>query len=306
MSETPSFSLIHDPWVECVMKDGSTSTLSLTEIFTHPADIAEVRGDSPTQDYAVLRVLLAISWRAHATNIDISPGTTFDYLDWFDERWESAKKQLADDIVLAYLNRFTERFDLRHPATPFMQVADLHTASGNTLRVSRMIPEAEHSYFTLRAGEPRESISAAEAARWVIHTHAFDYSGIKSGAVGDPRVKGGRGYPIGQGWSGLTGGTTIIGQSLAETLVLNTPPEVFENQGIDLPPWEREPDTAAPRAASFPTGPIDLATWQSRRIRLHWDGDAVTSVLVSNGDQIPEAGANVLADPMTPDRKSVV
>ncbi|MGC2927788.1 type I-E CRISPR-associated protein Cse1/CasA, partial [Enterococcus faecalis] len=55
---------------------------------------------------------------------------------------------------------------------------------------------------------------------------------------------------------------------------------------------------------SQPQGPADLATWQSRRIRLMPEGDRVVGVIVCNGDKIPDAGANVLDDPMTPYRFS--
>lgn len=185
-----------------------------------------------------------------------------------------------------------------------MQVADLVTTSTSSLPISRIIPDAEHSYFTMRTGEGRASITADEAARWLITAQAYDYSGIKPGAVGDPRVKGGRGYPIGTGWTGQTGGTVVLGRTLRETLVLNTPAVVLDPRPGDLPPWEREQDTAAERPSTTPAGPVDLATWQSRRIRLLWEGERAVSVVVCNGDRIPEAGANVLDDPMTPYRFS--
>ena len=62
------------------------------------------------------------------------------------------------------------------------------------------------------AVEGLERISWAEAARWLVHVHAFDPSGIRSGAVGDPSVKGGKGYPIGPGWTGQVGVVIVEGQ----------------------------------------------------------------------------------------------
>ena len=75
----------------------------------------------------------------------------------------------------------------------------------------------------MRAGI--SSISVAEAAQMVVHVMAYDYSGIKSGAVGDPRVKGGKGYPTGIGWAGWLGGTLLKGANLKETLLLNYVPQ---------------------------------------------------------------------------------
>src|SRR5699024_2697574 len=70
--------------------------------------------------------------------------------------------------------------------------------------------------------DPTLPIPPGEAARWLVHCMAFDISGIKSGAVGDPRVKGGKGYPIGIGWSGWLGGLYFEGDTLFQTLMLNT------------------------------------------------------------------------------------
>ncbi|MEK0371804.1 type I-E CRISPR-associated protein Cse1/CasA [Corynebacterium mastitidis] len=308
-----SFSLIDDPWIACVRTDGAQELLSLRQVFDaapegEPA-VAGLRGDSPAQDYAVLRVLLAIFWRAHSAEVRRGQAGPYKHRKWFQGAWEAARSGEADAAVLRHLEDHRARFDLLHPETPFMQVADLHTEKDSRLETRRIVPEAEDEYFTMRAGEPRGSLSFAEAARWVIYTQAYDYSGIKSGAVGDPRVKGGKGYPIGTGWTGSTGGTVIVGSTLRGTLVLNTTRDCLVNEpDVDRAVWEREPDTAAQRkpeaAAVYPTGPADLATWQSRRVRLFHDGERVTEVLVSNGDRIPDAGANIMDDPMTPYRYS--
>ena len=41
----------------------------------------------------------------------------------------------------------------------------------------------------MRAEKTLKSLSYAEAARRLVTIQAYDYSGIKSGAVGDPRVR---------------------------------------------------------------------------------------------------------------------
>ncbi|MBC3186610.1 type I-E CRISPR-associated protein Cse1/CasA [Corynebacterium sp. zg-331] len=308
-----SFSLIDDPWIACVRGGGTQELVSLRRIFSvveaGEAPVVGLRGDSPAQDYAVLRLLLAIYWRAHSEAIHRDQGEDYEHADWFEEQREVARVGEADSTVLDYLEEYRERFDLLHPQSPFMQVADLHTEKDTRLEARRIVPEAEDEYFTMRAGAARGTLAFAEAARWLIHAQAYDYSGIKSGAVGDPRVKGGRGYPIGTGWTGSTGGTVIVGATLRETLALNTTPDcLLDEAGADRTVWERDPDTPAQRRPSaeavYPTGPADLATWQSRRVRLFHDGERVTEVLVSNGDRIPEAGANIMDDPMTPYRYS--
>lgn len=308
---TGTFNLIDEPWIPCRTLDGARS-LSIREIFDGSGKALAIVGDSPTQDYAVLRVLLAIFWRAHHHEHaeELTNRRSLAQFEW-DEWWTDTRAQLnstgVDDTVLDYLATVHNRFDLLDEKNPFMQVADLHTPSNTQQEVARIIPDAEQDYFTMRTAAGRQSLSYPEAARWLIHTHAFDYSGIKSGAVGDERVKSGRGYPIGQGWAGMTGGTYVIGSNLLETLILNTPESAVIDTGKDKPVWERKQDTAAQRSKEpQPQGPADLATWQSRRVRLFVDEDRalVTRVLVSNGDQIPDAGKNVLEDPMTPYRFS--
>lgn len=318
MGQVKSFNLIEEPWIICRTDDG-TQKLSIRQVFDGSACPLAIVGDSPTQDYAVLRVLLAIFWRAHFH--DLAPKLhsrraqeNFEWDEWFLRKREELTESNTDEIVLKYLSQWCHRFDLLDTEAPFMQVAGLHTSKNTTAKVSRIIPEAEDDYFTMRTGPGRETLEFDEAARWLVHVQAYDYSGIKSGLVGDPRVKGGRGYPIGMGWAGRTGGTVVRGRILLETLLLNSTP-ICISQGTesDQPVWERDPDTVAPQelnvakpgdSVTLPKGPADLATWQSRRALLFHDGELVTAVLVGNGDRIPDAGKNVFGDPMTPYRYS--
>lgn len=299
MGTNVSFNLVDKPWVQCLMADGSSRCLSLTEVFEELEHIKCLAGDSPQQDYAVLRVLLAIFWRAHAATEEVQDCE--DFLDWWEDLLQGGTEVISEP-VFGYLQEHSARFDLLDDQAPFMQVADLATAKGEHASIQRIIPEAETEYFTMRAGSGSLSLSAAEAARWLISIHAWDYSGIKPGAVGDSRVKGGKGYPIGTGWAGFTGGVVIHGLNLAQTLLLNTPASLIsteENLDKDFPVWEREPSTAAPRTSEFPSGPCDVLTWQSRRVRLFWDEVEGTAngVLVTNGDKIEIR--NQFADPMT-------
>lgn len=321
MADRPSFDLLNEPWILCIDDHDEQQVLSIRDIFTGEYNPQKIVGDSPTQDYAVIRVLLAIFWRAHAHELQgVVSGRhgakNFDWGDWFVQTREQLVAEKTDRVVLDYLNRYEDRFDLLSPSAPFMQVADLQTKSEDSKPISYLVPEAAKDYFTMRAGAGRESLDLAEAARWLIHAQAYDYSGIKSGALGDERVKGGKGYPIGTGWTGRTGGTLVLGnEGLLETLILNTPKSAVvgsdeDSVVLDKPVWEREPDTSAqrpgshPKLGAVPQGAADLATWQGRRIRLYCEDDQVVRVLIANGDRIPDAGKNVLADPMTPYRYS--
>lgn len=295
-----AFDLTHQPWLRVLFTDGRRGVLSLREVFHQSREILRIAGETPQQDAALLRLLLVILWRAHRRADErLSGWDPEGVIEWWVETFTGASPEASQAVVQRYLDETEDRWDLMHPTHPFMQVADLHTLKGEYSPVQKLVQDSESPYFSMRAAEGLDSLDLAEAARWLVHLQAWNYSGIKSGAVGDPRVKGGRGYPIGTGWTGRTGLVVVQGRNLAETFVLNTAPDVVftDDAETDLPVWEREPDTAAPRGREHPTGPCDLLTWQSRRTRLHVAGGRVTGVLVANGDRIESQ--NTLADPMT-------
>ena len=291
-----AFSLVDEPWVRVRHTDGALGELSVREVFRQARDIERIAGETPQQDYALLRMLLVVFWRAHRQDELVQNDDADDHAEWWASQFLGEQ---ADAAVEDYLDEVTPRWDLLDPEAPFMQVADLHTLKGEHSEITKLLPDAESPYFSVRAGQELESLSFAEAARWLIHLQAWNYSGIKSGAVGDPRVTDGKGPPIGTGWSGRTGGVVLHGRTLAETLVLNTVPGLVftEDTEGDLPVWERVPDTAAPRPVERATGPADLLTWQIRRVRLFHEADRVIGALVSNGDKL--AWEDQLADPMT-------
>lgn len=300
-SSGASFSLVDEPWVRVQMTDGTLEELSVREVFRQARRIGRLSGETPQQDVALLRLLLVVYWRAHRHDPLLQNDDAEDHAEWWVGQFTGPTEDL--DAIEHYLDEIAPRWDLLDPAVPFMQVADLQTAKGAPRDVAKLIPDAESPYFSVRAGRALETLGFAEAARWLVHLQAWSYSGIKSGALGDPRVKGGKGYPIGTGWSGRAGGVVLHGHDFAETLVLNTVvPFVFtEETERDLPVWEREPDTAAPRGTERAAGPSDLLTWQIRRVRLFHDGTQVTGALVSNGDRLESQ--DELADPMTAYRR---
>lgn len=289
-----SFNLCEQPWIEVRDTEGSVRLVSLREVFSRADSIAAIAGELPTQAAAILRLLLTILRRATAGG----PAGTEVWRDW----WENG---LPLDAVSGYLDQWAERFDLRDPERPFLQVAGLATGSGNRSGLGKLIADLPdgHPFFTQRAGTGRTRLSADEAARWLVHCQAFDPSGIKTGAVGDDRVKGGRGYPIGIAPAGWLGLVIVEGANLRETLLLNFPLSEPTSPD-DLAVWERAPlGPAVERVDGEPAGPADLFTWPARRILLHWEGEVVTDVQISNGDPLaPHLLRRI--EPMTAWRRS--
>ncbi len=276
-----TFDLWSDPWIRVRRHDGTMEDLGILDVLDLSADITRLAGEIPTQDAAILRLLLAILYRA--VPVDGKGPRDKVAIDAWSEVWREGRLPMAP--IRAYADRFRERFDLTSSTSPFFQVADLRTASGRTSGLGKLVaevPDGATPMFTRRAEVT--SLSLAEAARWVVHCQAFDPSGIKSGAEGDPRVKGGKGYPIGTGWAGAIGLVILEGESLFATLMLNL--DLSLRSDDDRPVWELPPQGPQSEESRTPVGPADLLTWQIRRIRLIVDGGRVVDCLISNGDRI--------------------
>ncbi len=286
MSE-PSFDLLTEPWVPVRALDGSLHELSLRAVFAQAHELTSLGGELATTGVALLRLLLAI---LHRTVEDQGYDLARPMAHW-GGLWDAPTLPTAHTD--AYLTRYADRFDLLHAERPFLQVPDLTTARGWGGSLRALIADVPNNrqLFSTRAGAALASMGFAEAARWVVHCQAYDPSGIKSGAVGDPRVKGGKGYPIGTAWAGGVGVVVAEGRTLKDTLLLNL---VLQTRSGDPLPegdsavWERPPLTAhlEGTGSRVPRGPADLLTWPSRRLRLSHDGVRVTGVLVANGDAL--------------------
>ncbi|MDS1272256.1 type I-E CRISPR-associated protein Cse1/CasA [Lipingzhangella sp. LS1_29] len=294
-----SFDLTSEPWLPVQRLDGSMDVLSLRGVFTHAGTLRRIVGDLPTQEFALLRLLLAV---LH----DVTDGPE-DPQHWC-ELWEQGLPLAA---ITEYLDTHRERFDLVHPETPFFQVAGLHTEKGEVSSLDRLVADVPtgNRFFTMRA-RGVDRLDFAEAARWLVHAQAYDPSGIKSGQVGDDRVSNGKGYPQGVAWAGNLGAIHVEGDTLRETLLLNliaTDTDNLRADEEDRPTWRFDPPGPGPLTGAQqvfrPYGLRDLYTWQGRRIRLSADQGGVYGVLLCYGD--PLAAANMhTREPMTAWRRS--
>ncbi|WP_225637113.1 type I-E CRISPR-associated protein Cse1/CasA [Streptomyces solaniscabiei] len=289
-----SFDLTSRPWIGVLRSDGCQDELSLGQVFARAGELRRVVGDLATQEFALMRLLLAVAHDALDGAGDIE--------EWA-ELWEDPD---CFAPVQAYLEEHRGRFDLLHPVAPFLQTAGLRTAKDEVFSLNRIVADvpAGEPFFSARMPDVKR-LSFAEAARWVVHVHAYDTSGIKTGMAGDDRVKGGKVYPLGTGWAGGLGGVFVEGDTLRQTLLFNlvaADTDMLDLSPTDRPAWRREPCGPGSDGRS-PTGLRDLYTWQSRRVRLHHDTDGVHGVVLGYGD--PLASRNLHRhEPMTPWRRS--
>lgn len=285
------YNLLDEAWIDVVDHHGVESRVGVRTLLRDASDYRALAAPLGTVNFAVLRMVEAVLYRAWDSrkwrNLD-------NALEHWQEKW--GQDTLFDDAVAGYLGQWQDRFDLRDPEHPFFQVAGLHTAKGEWKSLDILFPDVGDvgDLYTMRSG--LASVDAAEAAQMLVHCMAFDFSGIKSGAVGDDRVKGGKGYPIGIGWCGWLGGTMAEGRDLRETILLNYLPHREEAGTDDLPLWEI--DGIGPGLRDDPryridpptengtTGQVELLTWPQRRLLLQWEEDSVTGVLITNGDPV--------------------
>ena len=289
--KNPEYNLLDEPWIPVRLIDGTITDVGLLELLRRTTDIADLACELPTQSIAIQRLILAIAYRV---------ATPRDARDWV-RQWDEGA---PTEQMIEYLERWRDRFYLFGGRFPFMQVADLRTAKDAVSGLEKLIADVPNGeqFFTTRHGRALACIPASEAARWLVHAQAYDPSGIRSGAVGDSQVKGGKGYPIGPAWCGHLGLVWLKGKDLDETLVLNLiPATTAELRGVDSSTdwgacsWEDpEPETSVrgdyslldpagtPKELSIPR----LLTWHSRRIRLVGDSSGVTGVVLAQGDKL--------------------
>lgn len=289
--KNPEFNLLDEAWIPVRLLDGTIADVGLLELLRRTTDIADLACELPTQSIAIQRLVLAIAYRV------APPG---DARDWA-RQWDDGA---PTERMIEYLERWRDRFYLFGGRFPFMQVADLRTAKDSVSGLEKLIADVPNGeqFFTTRHGRALACIPPSEAARWLVHAQAYDPSGIRSGAVGDSQVKGGKGYPIGPSWCGHLGLVWLKGKDLDETLVLNLiPADAAGLRGVESSTewgacsWEAaEPENAVrgdyslldpsgtPRDVSIPC----LLTWHSRRIRLVGDSSGVTGVVLAQGDKL--------------------
>ncbi|MFE9906387.1 type I-E CRISPR-associated protein Cse1/CasA [Streptomyces achromogenes] len=301
-----AFNLVREAWMPVQRLDGTVTELSLQEVFASADTLRGLVGDVPTQNPVLLRLLLAVLHDALE-----GPATQEDW----EDLWLSPVPFTA---AADYLRHHADRFELFDDKRPFFQIAGLRTAKDEVAPLSRIVadvPTGSALFSMRRPGVDR--LSFAEAARWLLHAHAFDTSGIKSAMKGDEnRSKAGKVYPLGVGSLGQLGCVFAEGATLRETLLLNLVPfeeayagsEFAERIGEDRPVWrQNEPYGPGPRGegagGADPMGLRDLYTWQSRRIRLCAAGGAVTGVVLGYGDPLLPP-APWLLEPMTGWRRS--
>ena len=263
------FNLIDEPWISVVTDyKGTTKLVGLKEFFQNAETYIDFAGDMPTQDFAVMRFILAILHTVFSRyDADGKPYEMVDlnkkmqqvenvdeedeeeYEDALMETWGSLwKTGKFPEIVIDYLESWHDRFYLFDDDYPFYQVTketiknvdvkfDDNTSDTSTVTpklINRTISESNNkdSLFSPKSKENKNILTNAQITRWLI-----TFQGI-SNASDKKSINKIKGKSI--GWIYNLGGVFISSDNLFKTLILNLVlkhPEPQYNV-IQKPCWE--------------------------------------------------------------------
>lgn len=274
------FNLIDEPWIS-VLTDykGTTKLVGLKTLFENASEYIALAGDMATQDFAVMRVILAILHTVFS-RYD-AQGNAYEEVQLNDRMQQIEKVDLEDkedyedalmktwkdlwatdefpEIVVKYLETWHDRFYLLDERYPFFQVTKQEVAgeklsqskpseiSGKNM--NRLISESSNktALFSPKSGsgKHKELLSYDEVARWLITFQA--YTGLM-----DKVIYGKEKYKASKGWLFDLGGIYLSGKNLYQTLLLNLKlvdtSNSYYNINIQNPCWENAPAKSLQKA----------------------------------------------------------
>ena len=285
--EQMEFNLLDEPWIRVMTEDCTVVERSLMQVLLNSHQYQRLADELPTQDVALLRLLLAILqtvfYRVDPEGEDDPIEDRAAAIRRWQALWNAGRFPVQP--IRTYLETWKDRFWLFHPEHPFYQVPA--AAVGTKFKASKLngeLSESAHKMrlFPLRDGEEKETLSYAEAARWLVTLIGFDDSASTKKETG-----------TGTGWLGDRVNVYAIGENLFETLMLNL---VFLKDGRyvwaeNIPAWEQPTmTTAKKREIPLPDNQAELLTLQSRRLILSREENRVTGFSSTGGDFFGKKG----------------
>lgn len=301
------FNLLDQPWVRVMKDDVTVEEVSLKEAIVNAHKYKGLSGELPTQDIAVMRLMLAV---LHTVFSRVDENGNDSLLDGREKnalnRWEALwrKGSFSEKAVTEYFDKWYERFWLFHPQRPFGQVAGLNTKGTKGVytaaKLNGEISESNNKlrFFSAYSGTDKTSLSYSQAARWLLYLNAYDDTSSKVSDEGNEKA-GGKLPSMTVGWLGSLGLIYLKGNNLFETLMMNL---VMINcgkvQAQQKPVWEKDIVSREERIEiAMPDNLAQLYTLQSRRILLIRENGEVTGYRNLGGEFFQKE--NAFFEPMT-------
>jgi CRISPR system Cascade subunit CasA len=283
---TYSFGLLDEAWIPVVLPDGRREELGIREVLQRAHEIYEVVDASPPATISLHRMLLAILHRV------FGPA---DRKSWIG-LWEVGR--FETEGLDEYLNQWKERFDLFHPERPFYGTTEIDASYAKP--VSNIVLDRSPSNARLFSHVDENTVlelTPAQVARHVLAYLGFAVGGLITPEMGKLPDKYCAAAPLNR-----CAVTLVTGESLFQTLLLNLHRYNAEQESpfpfdpnLDAPAWEQ--DIPARVSERRPYGPMDLLTWQSRRVRLipttgGGGATVVSRVVAMKGAQFPRGDSD--------------
>lgn len=276
------FNLLDEKWIRVLDGDYQLCEVSLVDAICRAHEYRDLAGEMPTQDVAVLRLLLAVLLTIFLRK-DPDGEEEEVTVDNAVDRWMALWRRgsFPEDMIREYLEQYRDRFWLFDPELPFYQVPS--AAIGTKYEASKLNGEMAESsnkarLFPVRTGDGKNILTYAEAARWLLYTNAYDDTSAKPKGKNKPSS--------GAGWLGKLGLIFAHGRTLFETLMLNMTllKDGQKTWGEPLPIWEDKLHEEERELIVMPDNLPELLTLQSRRLLLSRNGDHVVGFALLGGD----------------------
>ncbi len=294
------FNLIDEPWISVVTDyKGTTKLVGLREFFQDCQNYKDLAGEMPTQNFAVMRFLLAILHTVFSRyDADGNPYEMVnlnekmqqvenvdeeyeeEYEDALMETWESLwKAGKFPNIVIDYLESWHDRFYLFDDDYPFYQVTKdeidqtkISKANPSEIlgkNINRLVSESGNkiALFSPKysSDDNKEILDYDEVVRWLISFQSY-------ASLSDKVRFSNKSYKASKGWLFDLGGVFLSSDNLYKTMVLNlvlvNTSNTDYNTTIQKPVWEYKPSEVVKKYMS--DKPIDniaeLYTAYSRAI----------------------------------------
>ena len=256
------FNLIDEPWISVVTDyKGTTKLVGLREFFQNCHNYLDLAGEMPTQNFSVMRFLLAILHTVFS-RFDAN-GNPYEFIKVNDkmlqlepilkedeskyrrklmETWENLwKAGKFPEIVIDYLVCWHDRFYLFDDDYPFYQVKEdfagkcqLYNQTRETDKVSQMsfktinrtISETgkNTAIFSMVNDENnpfRDELTNAQLTRWIIYFMGYTTTPDKTKIKSFEEIKNIEKYDGHKGWLYSIGGLHYKTDNLFKSLLLN-------------------------------------------------------------------------------------
>ncbi len=253
-----SYSVMLDPVIPVTFLHGLSEEVGIRELLIRAHEISGLSCQSPLEDYALFRLLVAVSMDM------LRPKRWLDRQSLLEEG--RFKAETVDNYI-ADCEKAGPCFDLFDPIHPFMQTAYESEIDEKAIKpvanLSVTLPSGNNHVFWDHRPEIVPVMSPAEAFRSMITLYVFCTAAAQeypSGVNNTPPV-----YNI------------ILGDTLYDSIILNmvsSKEHPSLEDGFDLVPW-RHFRAVIPKEECVNITMMEGLTWQPRRICLFRDEDGM-------------------------------